>query len=214
MSILDSFAIRRKKVFLSLSRNDNAKIFVQYILISFVSFLVGVSVCRVLPETVWTSLEQAISIHFEIPFRHVQRWQEVLLLILRYAKFDLLCIGVLFICSFTIVTLPLCELAMACQSGSLGVAVGLLIQVKQVAAYPPSNCEVGCFIGFRLLLFLLFVLYAVYTVSFADSFKIGVERGRTVFHYKKLLPFILHTVVFSGTVLLLIAGYCLMTVIL
>ena len=209
MSLLRRAAFRNQSYTLSkFSREDQIKIGFQYILVSLLAFAVGFLLCKAVPQDIRRSAEQAIAVHFEIPFRYVSSWKEVLLLVLDYAKKDLLFILTVFLSSLTVLSIPISELLLFLQCGVFGITTSLLLQAGQSALYPPNPLQIFGFVAFRSLFLILSVFYAWKAASFSQSIRSFMANGRMAFNHRFFLRFAADTFTVAGTVLFICCGYC------
>lgn len=196
----------------SLSCKEKKKIAFQLVLISLIGWLSGAFFSKFVIETFRTSIEQAVSIHFELPFRFVTNFYDVFLYVFRYAWPDLFVVCLIFLFAFTFFNLLLSEVVLLWQSVKVGTSTALLIQIGHFStvSLAPSSQQIFIFIACHGGVLFLLGVYAFRAARFAFSIR-GFKRGeRFSLHPQITFRFLTESFAFSGVVVLIHVTYCLL----
>lgn len=199
-----------RKVGSFLSKEDKTKLAFQLFLIACLGIASGVIFSKFVSAFFRASVEQAILIHFELPFRFVSESIGWIVQILRYAWDDVSLLFLLFLFSFTLLELPLSELILLWQGGKLGFSVALLMQTahSSTVAFQLTFLKILSFILLHCVVLMTFLVYIFRGAQISFLIRSNKKGIRFFIEPALLLRLCVETLVVCGSVLLLYGIYC------
>lgn len=204
-----SFSILQRNSSGSFSKQtEKSRILLQYSLTLFFSFLTGCLGFYLLSDEYLPSLVYQSGVHFELTFTKVSGILEMLLLVFRYAGFDLLCVAILLLSSLTSLHLLISDGLLFAQGFLGGFALCFLFQLE--CSRTPPFANLGYFLAFaffRLSLLGGFLFFFWSVSGFVMNQKTDRSRSGLPFSSKAMFSITLRCVLLAVLIFILTTMY-------
>lgn len=189
---------------------ERAKIGFQFILMTVCSFLMGALLISFLSEEFYAKSVLRVSTHFETVFINCSELREYIFSVLLYALSDIISIAVVFVVSFAVFNYIASDIVLIYNGIKTGFTVFFLYSFVSNAslAYNIGSLRYLIFVFFKAVILLLILDYSYRSAVYSAKFKTFNNMGRPNINPKVLFPFILNTLTYIGSVIILNALYC------
>ncbi|MBQ9085867.1 MAG: hypothetical protein IJY47_01635 [Clostridia bacterium] len=193
-----------------LIRRERQKILFQYVLTLLISLLSGGIFVGLLSDEFFSAIVYQTSVHFELVFSNIASFSQGILLVLRYAVPDLLCIAICFIFAFSSIHCLVSDLILLFEGFTAGFSGWLMFQMEWSRTPPFANSGyLITFLLFRGSMMLGFLLYCRRTALIAMTLRQHTEVGRSVFPPRMVLILFGSALSFIGATLMITGIYTL-----
>ena len=174
---------------------EQLKIIFQYSLMLFASLVLGWILPRFFSQTLWQEAYQAL-LHHISPTDSPGDMPTLLKTAWMFSKPMLLCIGAVFVFSFSSLSCLITDGLLVYLGARTGCALSLLyamLRTANDAALASPAILPFLFVLFRVALAAMFLIFSVYMAKHSYRLRIYSREGRPLFHPKTLLTLIVHT---------------------
>ncbi len=191
-------------------RLERIKILFQFILMLVCSVIIGWLVVNSLTETFYQNSVLGVSTHFETVFINCKTFYDYIKEILLYALSDILSVFVIFVVSFSAFNYLVCDLLLVYNGLRIGTSVSFLSAFisNSIFAYNIGLLRFVVFVFFKAVVLMLMLDYAYRAALYSQKLKLTAPNGRPNVKVKVLLPFIVYTLTYIGSVIIINGVYC------
>jgi len=201
----------------SMSRDDKLnteklKVAFQFFIMIFCSAFIGYVFCGLLSEELILSLTVSISTHFENTFAFCEGPLEYFGEALVYTLPEIICITFIFFASFATFNYLATDAALLFYGFRFGMSATLLFLLisSDGSIYQIRYSELIIFIIFKIFLLVLLVKYSYTAAKYSYSLKKVGPLGRPDVKIKVLFPFLISSLTYMGSMMILNGIYCLL----
>ena len=191
-------------------RMERVKIIFQFALMTACSFVIGILLIRMLPQSFYSDSVLKVSTHFETLFINCGSFYDYIRCILKYSLSDIICIAALFCVSFAAFNYVASDVVLIYNGIRTGSAVSFLWAFISSAelAYKLGVLRYVVFVVFKSILLLLVFDYSCRAAIHSRKLKSLSPAGRPNVKPRALFPFIVNTLTYVGSVIILNGIYC------
>ena len=188
-------------------QTERSKIIFQFVLMLIASILCGVFFVQILSDNYLDNALVNVSKHFNAPFKGHTDIEGILSSYLSYCFFDICCIVLIYIFSFSFISYAVTDITIAFCGFRFGMGIALLWQLAFVRI-GFFNC--GVFVVLRLLMLVVLLIYSYKMAFYSLRIRISSTNGRAVIFTKGFFSTLLFSLSAVGVTLIIDGLYCLL----
>lgn len=191
-------------------RIERVKIIFQFAMTILCSFIMGLLLIKMLPAQFYSNSVLKVSTHFEMVFINCQSIYDYIRCILKYSLSDILCIITLFLVSFFTFNYVASDIVLIYNGIKLGSTVSFLwgFIADTTLAYNLGVLRYLVFAVFKLVLIVLIFNYSCRSAIYSHKLKAVSGTGRPNVKARALIPFIVNTLTYVGSIIIINGIYC------
>lgn len=191
-------------------RLERIKILFQFLLMLVCSFAIGWMLANSVSEAFYQNSVLGISAHFETVFINCNTFYDYIKAILLYALSDILSVFIIFIVSFSAFNYVISDFLLVYNGIRVGFSVSFLSSFisDPIFAYNVGLLRYIVFAFFKAVILLLILDYSYRAAVYSQKLKITSPNGRPNIKIKVFLPFIVYTLTYVGSVIIINGVYC------
>lgn len=198
-------------------RNDNSaarierlKIIFQFAVTIVCSFIMGLLLIRMLPEQFYSNSVLRVSTHFETVFINCEGLYDYVLCILKYSLSDIICIVALFLVSFFTFNYVASDIVLIYNGIKIGSTLSFLwaFIANTALSYNLGVLRYVVVVVFKLALLILIFDYSCRSALYSHKLKVVSATGRPSVKMRALVPFVVNTIAYIGSLIIFNGIYC------
>ena len=189
---------------------ERVKILFQFLLMLICSAIIGYGIAKNISEDFYQSSMLGVSAHFETVFLNCNIFYDYLKTVLIYAVSDILSILIIFVISFSAFNYIVSDILLIYNGLRMGFSISFLSVFVSNAlfGYNIGVLRYTAFVFFKAVALTLIFDYAYRAAVYSLKFKIITPNGRPNVKIKVLFPFVVYTLTYIGSVIIINGAYC------
>ncbi len=185
-------------------KKEKAKIVFQFALMLVSSVVCGVCLSRLLSEATFVKIGNKIQLYFSCFFDGCNKWQDYMSSFLPLNFFDVLCVLILFIFSFSFLNYIVSDIIIILCGFSFGINLSVFCAFFSQIGISSSLLYLIC----KFLILILISSYAWIMALYSLHLRRFTGNGRAIINKRTLLLVSVLTLTVLGTILMINALYC------